>query len=172
MDRSTKLVFTFAAVFFAISCTAFIISMSVGWSFVERIDRTHDLMLRAALTTASASSALFGLIWIFARVVYTGAESKFGSCILFSSIILVFFSGFLSVVGGVIFLTASGLTEGPGVVSYGVSAGIFALISGVTCCIGICCCAGGISDRYIDAMAYAWSHTSQSTSETVAINTM
>lgn len=161
MDRNTKAVFTYAGVLFAISFTAFIISMCVGWWFVERIDRTNDLMFSAAVVIAFASSAVLGLIWILARVVYTGAESKLGTCIVLSSVILVFISGLLSAIAGVMFLTASLITKVPGVVGYGVPAGGFALFSGVTCCIGMCCCFAGIKDRYIDAIAFAWNGVSE-----------
>lgn len=142
----------------------------MGWWFVERVDSTNDLMFKAAVLTTFASSATYGLVWILARVVYTGAESKLGSCILMQSIILAFSAGMLEIAGGLMFLSASGLTNGPGVIAYGVSAGIFALISGITCCCGTFCCTGGIKDRRIDAMAIAFDHVGGVAAETQPIN--
>ena len=46
-----------------------------------------------------------------------------------------------------IFLVAVWSTQGPGVVAYGVSAGVFALLAGVTCC-----CSSGLAsaNKYFD----------------------
>ena len=66
--------------------------------------------------------------------LHAEADSKVGSGLVIASMVFIVNAALFELCGGVIFLIAAGKTEGPGVVAYGVSAGIFALIAGVMCC--------------------------------------
>ena len=118
-----------------------IIMMAFGWTLFAMTPHENQLVYAAVIT--SSIPAYTVILYFFYICAYTDCKNWFRTqsvlrCLLGIEMV----AGVIEFVGGILFIAASATLNDPNIFGYGVSAGVFGIIAGVTNILSrSCCCA-------------------------------
>ena len=130
-----------SAVLFFISWGCYVIMMALGWLFFATVPQENQLVYAAPITSSTPAYVVilyffyicaYGVKWFHTRSVQR--------CLLGVEMV----AGVIELAGGILFIAASATLDlnDPYVLVYGVCAGVFGIIAGVTNILSqSCCCA-------------------------------
>ena len=126
---------------FLISFVAYFIAIGVGWAFSQQLYPGNHLILGGAVLTTIPVLAVFGYLWALGTFGKDSTVTAMAGC---CAVFTVSIGGLLELIGAILFIAAGVQLkdESSQALSYGVAAGVFGLIAGITCCCSVgCCCA-------------------------------
>lgn len=138
------------SVMFIISTVCYIIALSVGWSLAKDVYPNDQLIGTAATVITVPLYSLVAIMILYFICIYIAVcccptvdlESKtINSGYCCTTVTLVLFemlAGLFEIAGAVIFIVAAAKIGDPKVLAFGISAGVFGLLAGCSCCICEC----------------------------------
>ncbi len=118
---------------FNVSFVAYAITTGVGWTLDQQVFPDQPAIRAAAIMSTIPVCAVVGYFFLFAACGSDNVNPCAG-LIMFSC---VFLSGLCAFIGGIIFIAAGAQLDDKHLVAYGVSAGVFGLIAGFSCCCSV-----------------------------------
>ena len=126
MDRIFKFGIV-AIVFLSISLISFLIVLGLGWYYNREIDSDdHIFTAGIAVTTVP----IFALMVLGIFLPLSAKLDCLAVIFWVILVIIVISTGIFEIIGGVILLVAGGLGESSQAIAFGISAGVFGLVSG------------------------------------------
>ena len=123
-----------AIISIAVSIIAFCIVMAVGWPYTESVLPENDSVKAAAILATVPLFAIVGGILMCGSLF--SPEIK---CTIYVGACIVFFGAAIELAAGILFVVNLG--DDSRAMAFGVSAGVFAMIAALGCCIAACSCA-------------------------------
>ena len=135
---------------FVISTVCYIIALSVGWSLAKDIHPDDNLLDTAATVITVPLYGLVGIIVLYAHSIACAvawsctskekeeAETAIQGCTAVTLVIFEILAGFFEVTGAVIFIIAAVYIGDHRVLAFGISAGVFGILAGCSCCLCEC----------------------------------
>ena len=114
------------------------ITMGVGWALNQNVYPGNSLVLGAAVVSTIPVFAVLGYTYLVCLFGKENAIEGIGGCVLIVQGVATVFE----VIGGILFIAAGATLkeENPNILAYGVSAGVFGILAGITCCCAQSCC--------------------------------
>ena len=132
---------TLFGVLFVTSNACWVIMMAFGWIFFALLPQENQLVYAAVIV--SSIPAYTVVLYFFYICAYTDCKNWFRTrgalrCLLGVEMV----AGVIELVGGALFIAAGATLNDPNILAYGVCAGVFGVIAGVTNILSrSCCCA-------------------------------
>lgn len=128
----------------------YVVTMGVGWALNQNVYPGNSLILGGAVVSTIPVFAVLGYAYS-ARVcgMDNALLESIGGCIL----VVQCAASVFEVIGGILFIAAGATLkeENPNILAYGVSAGVFSILAGITCCCAQCCCCMAICGKNSDS---------------------
>lgn len=136
MKREFRLTFfgSGTAIAICISAICYAIVMGVGWTLQRMVPNEQLIFIAAILTTVPIVFTASYLLFTFRFLESCSFDTCLKDCTKTFVFITELLAGILEIGGGVLFMVASvNLRNQSNVLAFGISAGVFAIISGTAC---------------------------------------
>ena len=130
------------AITICISAICYAIVMGVGWTLQRMVPNEQLIFIAAILTTIPIVFTASYLLFTFRFLESCSFDTCLKDCTKTFVFITELLAGILEIGGGVLFMVGSvNLRNRENVLAFGISAGVFAIISGLACiCAQFCLC--------------------------------